>query len=64
MLCVSGSPVEFAGGAEFQAHVFGHRSGICESWSLRAEEIMRVKTSCKSTEVPRVFELPSLMEKD
>lgn len=61
---MSGSLGEFGEGAELHIHVLEHRSDIYGSWSLREEEIVRIKTSLKLTKIPRGFELPLAMGRD
>lgn len=61
---MSGSLGEFGEGAELHIHVLEHRRGICGSWSLREEEVVRIKISLKLTKLPRGFELPLAMERD
>lgn len=53
----------FAKAAKSHINVFGHRSYICEIWSLREEEIVSENLS-KLIKTPRVFELPLEMERD
>lgn len=61
---MSGSLGEFGEGDELHIQVLEHRSGVCGSWSLREEEIVRIKTFLKLTKIPRGFELPLAMERD